>query len=98
MVTRVFKITDLDSYAHWCSEEDGREAPMREMRFEDVTEDPVFDEVMCVVYGVDATKHYELGEYVLVTLDFYVGYNDDETRKQVIRVKGVSKISLPQNS
>lgn len=98
MFKSLFKITDFDNYPVWCSTEDGRKAPMRQMMFKEVTEDPVVDEVMCVVYGVDAFKHYEIGEYVMATLDFFVGYNDDETRKQVIRARGVSKIMMPKNS
>jgi hypothetical protein len=98
MVTRLFQITDFDSYPLWCKTDDGSEAPMRELMLKDATEDPVVDEVMCVAYGVDAIKRYELGEYILATLDIFVGYNDDETRKQVIRVRGISKVKMPQNS
>ena len=98
MVTRLFQITDFESYPTWCKNENGNEAPVRELMLKDVTEDPVVDEVMCVVYGADAVKRYELGEYVLVTLQIYVGYNDDETRKQVIRARNVSKVLLSQNS
>ena len=98
MVTRLYQITDLDSYPSWCENEDGGRAPMRELMLKDVTEDPVVDEVMCVAYGVDAVKRYELGEYILATLDIFVGYNDDETRKQVIRARGISKVKIPQDS
>ena len=98
MVTSVFEVIGFDSYPCWCKKEDGRAAPMRELMLRDVTEDPAVDEVMCVVYGVDAFKRYEIGEYVLATLDFFVGYNEDETRKQEIRARGVSKITLSHNS
>ena len=98
MFKSLFEITDFDQYPVWCRTEDGREAPMRQMMFKEVTEEPVVDEVICVVYGVDACKRYEIGEYVMATLDIVVGFNEDETRKQVIRARGVSKIKQPQNS
>ena len=94
MVKSVFQITGLDSYPTWCKTDDGRSAPMRELLLKDVTEDPVVDEVLCVVYGVDAFKHYDFGEYVLATLDIVVGYNEDETRKQEIRARRISKIKI----
>ena len=98
MVTRVFEITDLESYPHWCREDNGRAAPMRELELKDVTEDPIVDEVMCVVYGFDAIKNYKVGEYVLATLEIFVGLDEDERRTQEIRVRGISKINIPQNS
>jgi hypothetical protein len=99
MYTHVFQITNFDSYPIWCENEDGSRAPMRNLMLKDVTEDPIMDEVMCPVYGIDAIKKYELGEYVLATLDCFVGYDDDgETRKQVIRVIGISKVILPHDS
>ena len=98
MITRLFQITGLDPYPTWCENENGSAAPMRELMFKDVTEDPIVNDVICVVYGVDAYKHYELGEYVLATLDIFVGYNEDETRKQVIRARDVNKVLLSQNS
>lgn len=98
MITRLYQVTDFDSYPSWCRNEEGREAPMREIMLKDVTEDPVAEEVICVVYGKDATKHYELGEFLLVTLDIFVGYNNDETRKQVIRGRDVSKVIFPHDS
>lgn len=98
MITRLFQITNLDSYPTWCREEDGRAAPMRELMLKDVTEDPVVDEVICVAFGFDAFKHYEIGEYVLATLDILVGINEDETHKQMIRARSISKVMMPLNS
>ena len=98
MITRLFQVTSADAYPSWGKTENGGEAPMRELMFKEVTEDPFVDEVMCVVYGVDAIKRYEIGEYVLATLDIFVGYDEDENRKQVIRARGISKVLISQNS
>ena len=98
MLTSLYEITSMNSYPIWCKSEDGHEAPMREMTFKDVTEDPFIDEVICQVYGIDAIKHYELGECVLVTLDIHLGFNEDETYKQVIRAINVRKVKMPAST
>ena len=53
MYTHVFQITNFDSYPIWCENEDGSRAPMRNLMLKDVTEDPIMDEVMCPVYGIE---------------------------------------------
>ena len=98
MYKSIFKITNLNEYPSWAKTEDGKEAPVRELWLKDITEDPVVDEVICNVYGIDAVKHYEYGECILATLDIFLGYNEDESRKQVIRVRGIKKLEISKDS
>lgn len=98
MKTEVFLISEVDNYPTWASTENGLHAPIRQIMLKNMTEDPVVDEIYTVVYGKDALQHYELGDYVLASFEIFVGYNDDESYKQVIRVWDLKKINLPKNS
>ena len=98
MKDQVFLVADVDIYPTWASTENGLHAPLRQIMLKNMTENPVVDEIYTVVYGKDALLHLEIGDYVLASSEISVGYNDDESYKQVIRVWDLKKIILPKNS
>jgi len=98
MVTNLFKVTDSDSYPSWCKSENGLEAPVKRLTLKGVGESPMVDEVMVTVYGPDALKKYESGDFVLATLKIFVGIDEDEAYQQCIRVEKIEKIDLSSNS
>ena len=96
MITSVFQITGIDPYPSWVKTESGKSAPLCGLALWDVTDDPKIKEFMCVVYGYDAIKHYEVGDYVMVTVDILITIDENESFKQEIRVLEVKKINLPK--
>lgn len=98
MYRDIFQVTNPEPYATWAKAENGKEAPVKELWLKCVTKDPAVDEVICTVYGVDAIQHYNYGDYVIATIDIFVGMNEDETYKQEIRAKDIKKFDVPQDS
>ena len=98
MFRDIFQIIKSEPFATWAKAENGMKAPVKELCLKSVTKDPAVDEVICTVYGVDALQRFEDGDYVLATIDIYIGVNEDETYKQVIRAKDIKKFDIPQGS
>jgi hypothetical protein len=98
MLTSIFRVTDSDSYPSWCKSENGLEAPVKRLTIKGVSESPLVEEAMVMVYGPDALKKYEEGDFVLATLRIFVGIDEDEAYQQRIRVEEIEKIDLPSNS
>lgn len=98
MLTDLFQVTKSEPYVTWAKAENGKEAPVKELWLKSVTKDPAVDEVICTVYGVDALQRYEDGDYVIATIDIFIGIDEDETYRQIIRSKDIKKFDVPQGS
>ena len=97
MIHSIFEVTACQQYADWVKE-DGRGAPVRELTLRDVSDQPEVEEVQCMVYGVDALKHYELGERVFAALRIFVGFDENGDYAQEIRAVKVKKFDTPVDS
>ena len=93
----IFQIIGLDLMP-WPKAENGKEVPVKGLWLKCVTSEPAVDEVLCTVYGIDATQKYDVGDYVLATVEIFVSFNEDSEYKQVIRARDIKVIDLPKGS
>ena len=98
MFKDLFQVTNFSSCPVWAKAENGKEAPVKELWLKCVTKEPAVDEVICTVYGVDAILPYEIGDYVLATIDIFIEVNENEDYEQVIRAKDIKKFDVRQGS
>ena len=94
MIRDIFQVTNFSASMTWPKSENGKDAPIKELWLKCATKDPAVDEVMCVVYGIDAMKNYEIGDYVLATIDIFIGRTEQDDLEQVIRAMDIKKIDF----